>query len=238
MSGRTKLAFSTGCLRPERLERRIGGSRHDGFGRWLRQGIVAWVVLLGFLGLSFGTPVPAQSDSAPTGSDVECGLRCLYVGSVALGSDLEYDDLKAKAQDPRSDKGYSLTQLRDLAEEMGFATSLVETNYDRLVARSKRQPFACIGWRNDHHFVLLADFRDGEVLVVDPPKQHWVDALVFSRRWSGESLLFSTEPLLAEGALEQTEWARFGLWSLITCAVAGMIFSIYRWRARACAVHT
>src|SRR6056297_2751261 len=108
-------------------------------GAWLWLGI-----------LICGGSVVAATASAQ--DDLNRGLRCLYVSSVALGSERGYEELKEIASEPASERGYSLTELRNVADRLGFATSLVQTSYDRLAARSERQPFLCIGWRNDEHF--------------------------------------------------------------------------------------
>ena len=130
------------------------------------------------------------------------------------------------------DDTVEVTTFREGAEELGFDTALVETSYERLVARDRSQPFACIAWLNDGHFVLLADFQDGRVLVVDPPRQRWADELVFRRRWSGESLLISTQPLLPEGALVQSNWKRIGLFLLLALVAAASALAFFYGRGR------
>jgi ABC-type bacteriocin/lantibiotic exporter with double-glycine peptidase domain len=162
------------------------------------------------------------SDRVSAAQDVECGLRCLYVASVALGNTEDYEQLRQAAPKPASSQGYSLLQLRDMADSMGFQTLLVSTNADQLQARSQRQRFACIAWLSEQHFALVADYRDRRVLVVDPPKKYWSDTIVFSHKWPGQALLIATEPLLGEDELYPLPWKMFLIFSLgITIVAAG-----------------
>lgn len=169
--------------------------------------------------------------SASGDEDIECGLRCLYVASVALGNESEYEELRQMAPVPATANGYSLAQLRDLADAMGYKTLLTTTDFQQLQARSQRQRFACIAWWREQHFVLFADFRKGQALVVDPPRKYWADGVVLKQKWDGQSLLLSTDPLLGEDELHQLSWT----WVLaiglgITMAVAGGYFAVFkRW---------
>jgi ABC-type bacteriocin/lantibiotic exporter with double-glycine peptidase domain len=167
------------------------------------------------------------SDRVSAAQDVECGLRCLYVASVAMGNTEDFEQLRQAAPKPATSQGYSLLQLRDLADSLGYQTLLVTTNSDQLQARSRRQRFACIASLPEQYFVLLADIRDRRVLVVDPPKKYWSDTIVFSHKWPGEALLIATEPLLGEDELHPLPWKMFLFIGLgITIIAAGGTFAL------------
>lgn len=161
------------------------------------------------------------------GSDVDCGLKCLHVATTALGNDDSYSDFLSEAPPPVTERGYSLQQLSDHADSLGFETQLVKTTFDRLELRARRQPFACIAWLPSEHFVLLGDSRDRQVWVIDPPKEHWSDHEVFQARWNGQALLISNVPLDSEDELTK----RFGLstlaWGISMAGLVGLGISVF-----------
>ncbi len=164
--------------------------------------------------------------------DIECGLRCLYVASVALGKESEYEELRQMAPVPATANGYSLAQLRDMADAIGYKTLLTTTDFQQLQARSQRQQFACIAWLREQHFVLFADFRRGQALVVDPPRRYWSDGPILKQKWDGHVLLLSFDPLLGEDELHQLSWMRVLTIGLgITMAVAGGYFAFLKRRS-------
>jgi ABC-type bacteriocin/lantibiotic exporter with double-glycine peptidase domain len=165
--------------------------------------------------------------------DIDCGLRCLYVATVALGHDSDYAKIKSLAPPSASSKGYSLAQLRDLAADMGLQTALIRTDHERLARRSQRQPFACIAWLNNDHFVLITDVRADRLLVVDPPHRRWTDNIVFSHRWDGSALLLANEPLIPEESLVHGH--RLSRLGIGLCGFLLLGICLFTWRHRRCA---
>lgn len=162
---------------------------------------------------------------SPFTADQDCGPRCLFVASEALGHDVPYPEVKEALGEPASDVGFSLLQLKEAADSLGLETQLVRTSIDRLLERSKKESFLFVAWLNSDHFVVVSDVTNDGVRVVDPPSLRWVDPLVFQKRWKGEGLLVATDALQPEDEVGKTSWF-FGLAVLGTSAFACIAFAL------------
>jgi ABC-type bacteriocin/lantibiotic exporter with double-glycine peptidase domain len=87
-------------------------------------------------------------------------------------------------------------RLAEIAEEYGLHTLGVLTTAGRLQKRSG--PFACIARLDGGHFVLIADVKDGQARIVDPPRDYSIPLETLESRWDGTALLLSPSQLVAE----------------------------------------
>jgi ABC-type bacteriocin/lantibiotic exporter with double-glycine peptidase domain len=132
--------------------------------------------------------------------------------------------------------GYSLQAIRESAEEFGLHTEAASTTLDNLVARRER--FCCIAHINGNHFVLLGEHKDGQVLIVDPPRSYRLPTATFLSQWNGTALLLSDQELEPEESVARRMWWMAAAWRCAWCVlglvcVAGSIRTFKWWRARA-----
>ncbi len=152
--------------------------------------------------------------------DLNCGLDCLYVASVALDQEIPYDDLRA-ALGKRANNGYSMAQLQTATQAVGFKTMLVQTNAKELVARKSFNRFACIAWLPREHFVVIAEADQGTYTVINGLKKSRMQHGTFEQQWAGDALLVSTEELVPSEKLNRS-LSRYLIAGLLAFGVCGL----------------
>ncbi len=127
-------------------------------------------------------------EGVANGSD--SGLECLYVATVALGHDIDFEILRSMMGRPTV-VGYGLKQLDDAATELGFSTLIVRTDAADLAKHRKARRFACVAEIDPGKFVLIADSSGTQWTIIDPPSVFMIDQAVWGQRWGGHALLIS-----------------------------------------------
>lgn len=155
----------------------------------------------------------------PSTVDLRCGSYCLYVGLRALGlARISFADLEAALGQPTAN-GYSMGQLREVAEREGFYALGVMTSPERLSLREP--PFICIARIDGSHFVLITDIRDGEVSIIDPPRKYELPIYTLRARWDGTALIVSPNEVVSEERLSPGS-----AWTTVLFGVSVLLFLI------------
>ena len=147
-------------------------------------------------------PQANTEKTASSGGDPLCGYKCLYAGLLALDYNPgKYQDFLEKHASTDS-QGASIGELEDLAKSYGAHTQAVQTSLKHLVCREdKAERFVCIAHVDGSHFVNIAEIQGPAIWIIDPPIEGQIAEPIFSKRWAGNALLVSREPLIAESAL-------------------------------------
>ncbi len=155
---------------------------------------------------------PARVDP----SDLHCGSHSLYIALQAQGLGPPTFAEFARQLGPPGSSGYSMHYLEREASRLGAHTVAVETSLENLQARMER--FACITIINDHHFVLLYDVDDKNVLIIDPPKAYPLPIDSFLSIWGHKALLVGPSPFVPEEQIR-----RRGSLASVTGVLAALI---------------
>jgi ABC-type bacteriocin/lantibiotic exporter with double-glycine peptidase domain len=154
--------------------------------------------------------------------DMRCGSYCLFLCIRSLSQPtLAFAELERQLGQPTSN-GYSLGQLAEAAERNNLHTLAVVTNAERLLARPR--PFACIARIDKTHFITLADVRDGNAVVFDPPRTYVLPVETLRARWDGTALLISPKPLLPEE--EIVSQSRVGALAVVAFCLAACVAAV------------
>lgn len=164
--------------------------------------------------------------SEPKATDQKCGAYCLYVCLRGLDFAVpSFDEFEKRLGSP-SPRGYSLGKLEEVAQGYGASTLGVETSLENLSRRSGR--FACIVRIGSDHFVIVAEANAQQTRIIDPPDEYWMPRDTLGQAWSGEALLISNRPLLAEEELPRPfPWRRA---AIIGVGVSILGFACVLWR--------
>lgn len=183
-------------------------------------------------------PLSAYGGPAPIpylGGEDACGRNCLYVALRSLGAEpASLAEIEERIGRPPVG-GYHLKRLKEGAETYGMHTLGVRTSLDNLARRPR--PFACIAHYTSGHFVLVTEIvaQGRGVRVIDPPNTA-VDLPqeTFETLWSGNALLISPVPLIAEEKLPRDfPWRSVlvGLGTLLGFGALGLLWHRFRWTA-------
>lgn len=162
------------------------------------------------------------------GSDPECGVRCLYV--ALKGFDFPVPDYAAfrKQLGTPPEGGYSLAQLADAAQAAGAQTLGVQTSLEELAKR--KRPFTFLAHLKSDHFLLVTDFENHKVSIIDPPRSSEVPEGTFQVLWDGTGLLISPRPIaMAVDARSGGRTALLILGGLVVAAGIGGLLYRRRW---------
>lgn len=157
-------------------------------------------------------------------ADKECGLRCLFIAIVSCGSDNATLDTVRDKLGPIHDEGYSMAQLQEAAKAEGFNTLATKTSLDRL--RQRKPPYACIAHVESGHYYCVVDFGEKTVIVMDHVKRHAMPIGEFKKKWTGNVLLISREPIWSD------EWLTFSLalpYAAIAAFISFLLFFSGKW---------
>lgn len=169
--------------------------------------------------------------------DVRCGIYCLTVAGSAVGNrDIMLAQVETILGEPGV-KGYSLLQLDEAAEKLGFKTIAVRTSLENLSFRRRSigERFACIASFGTDHFVIIYG-SDGKVVrIADPPRKYHLEIPVFEKEWTGNCLLIGTETLSTEESVISRQrnraiLRRIGMSGLVFLLVAIVCGAIFRLR--------
>ena len=180
--------------------------------------------------------VPADA-AAPPIRKPEFGFYCLAVALKTF--DLPGADAATLRErlGPPDDRGYSLEELRAVADAPGAHARAVSTTLDGLKRRREAgERFAAVAHVDGNHFVVVSGFEpDGRVRLIDPPGDLVQPPETFAARWDGAALLVSPNPLAAEADLAGGGWVRPVLFAAGTvCLLA--VGVLWRRASRAAAV--
>lgn len=129
---------------------------------------------------------------------MDCGPTCVKMIAQYYGKSVSLPYLREQAHIDR--QGVSLLGISDAAEDIGFRTMAIKTDYDTLAEES---PFPCIVHWNQNHFVVVADIKKDRVTVADPGNEIITYTKEeFCKCWMGEkegnddgiALLFEPSP--------------------------------------------
>src|SRR3990172_3571831 len=105
-----------------------------------------------------------ETPQLAAGTDLHCGLWCLFVCLQGLGLPVEsLEELEESLGQPTM-SGYSMLKLSEAAERFGAKTLPVQTTIQEL--RRRNQPFACIVRLQKQHFIVLYDLDDTNAYVI------------------------------------------------------------------------
>lgn len=161
-------------------------------------------------------PKPFQTSHGEP--DLRCGSMCLYIGMKSLGAPIPLFDDVERRFGPAGPMGYSLDQIRVVAEQFGIHATPVVTNLDNLTRRQR--PFACIAHLKTGHFVLIGDITDKSVFIVNPPYvAHELPIATFLTQWDNRALVLSSHEVQPEEALNR----QFSMWQLIAIVSSALL---------------
>jgi predicted double-glycine peptidase len=165
----------------------------------LRTMLVLWCIIV----------IAMQQDLRSQDSDLECGVRCLFVGLHSADDQCTVTLNELRKRLAPGDSGNTLKQLSAAAGTLGFQKLELHTTLDAL--RVRQRPFVCIAHLKSNHFVLLADITDETIDLLDPPNSlTTVPVSTFTSAWSGNVLLLSKSPLEGEDVIKRRlRWITF-----------------------------
>ncbi len=190
---------------------------------FIRDLLPRWLVLavLIFSGLASAGFVTAEDPGINKPRDPRCGLYCLYVAEGALGKQSGAISELEKGLGKIGGDGYSIDALKDQAIRDGFFAIVVKTDLPTIA--TIQRPFACVALTKRPHFVLLSDVQDGQVHVIDAPRDYVVPVDTFVQDWQGYALILSEVPI----RYHTNRW----IWIAGTVVlVIGLIVLILVWR--------
>lgn len=156
------------------------------------------------------------SAGAVRASDPECGARCLYVALKGLDLPVaDYATFRSQLGAPPAG-GHSLAQLADAAQAAGAQTLGVQTSLEELARR--RPPFTFLAHLKSEHFVLVTNFENHKVSIIDPPLARDIPEGTFQALWDGTGLLISPRPITL--AVDTRSGMKTMVWVL--CGLAGV----------------
>jgi hypothetical protein len=154
----------------------------------------------------------------PVRIDLRCGGYCLYVSLKGLGFPVaSYAELEGRLGQPTA-AGYSMAELKSVAESYGAHTMGVKTSIENL--RKRRGRLAIIALLDSSHYVNIAECGEDSALLLDPPAEKEIPLVTLEHTWSGEALLVSAEPLVPE---EELSDGLVGYWAAIALLVVASL---------------
>ena len=161
-------------------------------------------------------------------ADAQCGVESLYLAIVSVGDERPFEDIRQHCL-PVPEQGYSVGELRDYSQSLGYETLVTQTNFDRLRARAAREKFGCVACLKEGHFVTIVDTTEEGYTIVNGTDLSVIDRRVFPLRWDGTVLLVAEQSLRDESAYEP--WGS-GVFYVIRIAAAlslvGLLFIRYQ----------
>lgn len=94
---------------------------------------------------------------------MDCGPTCLRIISKYYGKTLSLEYLRSLTHTNRT--GSSLLSISEAAEKLAFRSVGARLTYEDLVDCN---PFPCIGFWNQHHFIVIYKIKKDRVFVSDP----------------------------------------------------------------------
>lgn len=134
--------------------------------------------------------------------NAECGCHCLYVAMAAISNNHPTLQQLQKELGDAPDSGYSVRELQLAAEHFGYQALAVKTDLRSLGKRDS--PFVCIALLSSGHFVVIAGVNDEVVHIIDPPSAYVLTQCELTKRWNGEALLTSIQPMKTEEELNRS----------------------------------
>jgi len=93
----------------------------------------------------------------------DCGATCIKIISAYYGKMFTITDIRRKLSTTIS--GISLYEIKKTANELGFETSAITINLERL---QNSLAFPCIAHWNQNHFIVVYKIKKNKVYVADP----------------------------------------------------------------------
>lgn len=113
---------------------------------------------------------------------MDCGPTCLRMISSFYGKSLGIEKLRKASETTR--EGSSLLGLSRAAEEVGFRTLSIKTDFENF---AQNAPLPCIVYWNERHFVVVYKIKKDKVFVADPAHGLLVFSIKeFLRNWIGK----------------------------------------------------
>lgn len=187
----------------------------------MRTALCACLVIFSFSQSSRGQSQSNQKDRS------DCGLHCLFASITALRPGSTRLSSLADQLGPPEAGGYSLLQLKEVAERQGLKTLGVSTSTSALRRRPDR--FVCIAAVDGNHFVVVTNVQRGIVSLIDGGKRIETEEAVFSKRWSGDALLLSQDVLTPEAKIPfEWPWLRILLGGGAIITAAGIAITLVK----------
>lgn len=168
--------------------------------------------------------LPSHAYSA----DSRCGAYCLYVALKGLECEVPTFKTFEHSLEAPPKEGYSMAQLGDIAQRYGAHSLGVNTSLDNLALRE--EPLACLALLKECHFVVISDFTDREVTILDPPRAKTVPVSTLGIVWDGQALLISKRPLALEEEIGDRRRLSYtwGAAAAIALLLVGLAFWVRR----------
>jgi len=127
---------------------------------------------------------------------MDCGPTCLKMVADYYGKSVSLPYLREQAHIDR--QGVSLLGISDAAEQIGFRTIAVKTDYSTL---AEEAPFPCIVHWNQNHFVVVHNIKKDKVYVADPAesllvytKEEFMHCWIGAQERTAEGIVLILEP--------------------------------------------
>jgi len=118
-----------------------------------------------------------------------CGAIALQISSLLAETPVSFDHVESILDVKDAEKGASLTELAECAGVLGLKSLVGKWRSMPPTSRSYPAILPVVNSRGPH-YVVLAGYENGMLLIFDFPRGGWIKQSVFERdyRWSGYSL--------------------------------------------------
>lgn len=103
-------------------------------------------------------PIVMQSELA------ECGIACITMIANYFGNKYTLSDIRHTTKSTL--KGFTIWQLKQIAQKIGFNATVLRINLEQLATLSS----PCLIHWNTNHFLVLKEFRNDYILAHDPAR--------------------------------------------------------------------
>lgn len=134
--------------------------------------------------------------------EFDCGVTCLKMIINYFGNPISIQELKKLL--PMQSEGVTLSDISEVANEVGLKTKGVKVNYNSLV---QELPTPCIAYWKQQHFVVIYHLNEEYVWIADPAsrgiyvqsKESFQDGWICDpNQKTGILLLFEKTPLFSK----------------------------------------
>jgi thiol-disulfide isomerase/thioredoxin len=148
-------------------------------------------VLLACLAVQLLSVRPVSAQLLPYYRETTCGPNCLYAVCLLKSVDTTLTRVCQLAK--MTEEGTSMLNLVEAARELGLDPKPLKTTVEKFAGMDGY----AIVHLNPNHFILCVGWRDGKMVVVDPPKDPYqLTREELQKEWTGYVILFdrSTHP--------------------------------------------
>jgi predicted double-glycine peptidase len=138
------------------------------------------------------------------GVKIPCGAASLKVAALLNGVDVPFEKIRSLVIKPGETDLATMADIKSAALSFGLDAVGVEMN------RAELQTLKHIGIAhlqlkaNVTHFVVVAEVRDENVMVIDTNKVSWISIANFEQYWTGRMLLVSNSKIEVAGRISNS----------------------------------